>query len=176
MERLGKEAGEKILVPLLFVTEDPEEIPFDDLPEEYIIKPNHGSGWSIIVDRDHKVPRKKIISKCRKWMKKTYGQSKMEWAYSQVRPMIMVEELLKDSNGVLPTDFKFEVFSGKVANVYLSGHLPKPITTEISGGARALTIMLRLRKQQSRKSSKRWSQLRKSLPPRLIASGSIFTT
>lgn len=116
---LGDDAAGNILIPLLFSTENPEEIPFDDLPEEYIVKPNHGSGWYIIVDKEHRMPRDKIISKCRKWMKTTYGQNGMEWAYSLVRPLIMVEQLLKDSMGRLASDFKFHVFHGKVVWVFV---------------------------------------------------------
>ncbi|MBN2245099.1 MAG: hypothetical protein JW755_04570 [Candidatus Aminicenantes bacterium] len=119
LEKLGREAGKKIIVPLLFVTEDPREIPFDDLPEEYILKPNHGSGWYIIVDAQHPVSPKKVISKCMKWLNKTYGQSKLEWAYSQIKPCIIVEKLLKDRLGKMASDFKFFVFNGKVEWVYV---------------------------------------------------------
>ncbi|MBN2245098.1 MAG: hypothetical protein JW755_04565 [Candidatus Aminicenantes bacterium] len=119
IERLGEEAGGKILVPLLFVTGNPEEIPFDDLPEEYIVKPNHGSGWSIIVDKQHQVSRENIVSQCRKWLRKTYGRSKMEWSYSQVKPLIMVEKLLKDRCGRLAPNFKFFVFHGRVEMIDL---------------------------------------------------------
>lgn len=114
IERLGMEAGREILVPLIFVTEDPEEIPFDDLPEEYIVKPSHGSGWSIIVDQERRVPRRKIVSQCKKWLDRTYGGSKMEWGYSPVKPRIMIEKLLKDSEGKFVPDFKFHVFRGRV--------------------------------------------------------------
>lgn len=119
LEKLGQTEGEAILVPLLFATQDPAEIPFEDLPEEYIVKPNHGSGWSIIVDRERQVPRERIISQCRKWLKRTYGQKKMEWAYSGIKPCIMVEKLLKDNRGRLAPDFKFYVFNGTTGMVYV---------------------------------------------------------
>lgn len=119
IERLGKEAGEKILVPLLFVTGNPEEIPFGDLPEEYIIKPNHGSGSTIIVDSLRPAYPDRIIPKCRKWLVKIYGQSKLEWAYSQIKPLIMIERLLKDRIGRFASDFKFHVFGGKVEWVFV---------------------------------------------------------
>ena len=119
VDKLGKEEGEGILVPLLFVTEDPDEIPFDDLPEEYIIKPNHGSGWHIIVEKGNPARPKEIVSKCRKWLRKTYGRSRMEWAYSSIAPLIMVEKLLKDSQGDLVPDFKFHVFNGRIEWVFI---------------------------------------------------------
>jgi len=111
---LGNSYAEKILVPLLFCTQNPEEIPFDSLPDEYVVKPNHGSGWVIIVDSDHPARRGEIISKGKKWLNKKYGQSRMEWAYRYIKPCLMVEKLLKDRNGRHVPDFKFHVFNGKV--------------------------------------------------------------
>jgi len=119
LQKLGWQKGREILVPLLFVTDKPEKIPFKDLPEEYIVKPNHGSGWSIIVDPDYPANPRVIVAKCRKWLRKVYGRSKMEWAYSEIRPVILVEKLLKDSDGKIPTDWKFEVINGRVEIVYL---------------------------------------------------------
>jgi hypothetical protein len=119
IEKLGKETGGQILVPLLFVAENPEDIPFSNLPEEYIVKPNHGSGWSVIVDKEHRVPHERIVSQCRKWLRKTYGRSKMEWAYSRITRCIIVEKLLKNSQGRLVSDFKFHVFGGRVEWVFV---------------------------------------------------------
>lgn len=117
--KLGKQRAEEILVPLLFVTESPGEIPFDTLPGEYIVKPNHGSGWSIRVDSSHPAQPGEIISKCRTWLRSTYGKSWMEWAYQEIQPVILIEKLLKDREGRIPTDFKFIVFDGKVEAVYV---------------------------------------------------------
>jgi hypothetical protein len=50
------------------VTDNPKNIPFDYLPNKYIIKANHSSGWNIIVNNTD-VDRKKIISICKKWLK-----------------------------------------------------------------------------------------------------------
>lgn len=119
VERLGSKRGQEILVPLLFVTDRPEEIPFKDLPDEYIVKPNHGSGWSVIVDREHPARPGEIVSKCCDWLRRIYGRSRMEWAYSEIEPVILVEKLLNDDRGKIPTDWKFEIFNGIVETVYL---------------------------------------------------------
>jgi len=66
-EVLGEKTADKILVPLLSVNEDPDEIPFEQLPVSYIIKPNHGSGMYMIVDGIKPDPDK-IIDKCKSWL------------------------------------------------------------------------------------------------------------
>jgi hypothetical protein len=110
-QRLGKEMASEILIPLLYVTEIPETIPFKDLPSSYIIKANHGSGWNIIVDKQH-TDRKDIVRTCNNWLKHTYGLKKHEWAYFQIPKIIIIEPLLKDEDGKIPKDYKFYIFHG----------------------------------------------------------------
>ncbi|MFH2068590.1 MAG: ATP-grasp fold amidoligase family protein [Candidatus Omnitrophota bacterium] len=114
---MGKREAEKILIPLLYVTDRPETIPFDDLPEEYIVKANHGSGWIIIVEKNKPVDRKRIVAQCRKWLAKPYGLKNHEWAYQKIKRKIVVEKLLRDENGKIPADYKFLVFHGKCREV-----------------------------------------------------------
>ena len=110
---LGEKEAEKILIPLLHVTEDPESIPFDDLPEEYVVKANNGSGTNILVTKDSDITREEIISRCKDWLRVPYGTFSHEWAYSQIRPKIIVEKLIRDEDGNIPKDYKFHVFHGR---------------------------------------------------------------
>ncbi|MDD3726641.1 MAG: GNAT family N-acetyltransferase [Candidatus Ratteibacteria bacterium] len=120
-EVLGEENARRILVPILYVTDRPETIPFDKLPEEYIIKPNHASGWHIIVEKDRiYIPKKgieikkgDIVYQCRKWLRKSYGVKKYEWAYQPIKRRIIIEKLMKDREGKPPTDYKFFIIHGK---------------------------------------------------------------
>lgn len=108
---LGENEGNKILIPLLFVSENPENIPFDKLPAKYIIKTNHSSGWNIVVNGVDVNPES-IILLCRKWLKQCYGLNKNEWAYKNIKRKLLIEELLLDENGDIPKDYKFFVFHG----------------------------------------------------------------
>jgi len=117
-ERLGEKEAEAILVPLYFVTDDPEKIPFDTLPDRYVIKTNHGSGWVIPVEDGRAVDRREVVQRCRKWLQTTYGQRRMEWAYRSIKPLVYGEEYLLE-NGKIPTDYKFLVFGGKVRLVFV---------------------------------------------------------
>ena len=110
---LGEGDAEKILVPLFYVTDKPETIPFDNLPQEYIIKPNHASHRYIIVEKPKAVDRGQIISKCREWLIEPYGLRMHEWAYQKIKRKIVVEKLLRDESGNFPIDYKFYVFHGK---------------------------------------------------------------
>lgn len=112
-EKLGDKDAKEILIPLLYVTDDPKTIPFDKLPSRYIIKTNFGSGQTLIVNKESSYSKKEIIDICQKWLKKSYGVMYHEWAYQQIERKIVIEELLLDENGNIPKDFKFFVFKGR---------------------------------------------------------------
>lgn len=114
-DALGKEDAEKILIPLLYVTGDPRTIPFDRLPDEYIIKANHGSGeeFRLVVTDGKKVDRKYVIGRCSSMLTRPYGALWHEWAYQKIKRKIVVETLLRDKNGDIPHDYKFFIFHGK---------------------------------------------------------------
>jgi hypothetical protein len=131
-EVLGEKEAKKILIPLFHVTDNPENIPFDNLLEEYIIKPNHASGMSILAENiekqkrytivqgkkttilsDCNSTREKIIEVCKKWLSIPYNLYKNEWAYQKIKRKIVIEKLLRDKSGKTPVDYKFKVFHGK---------------------------------------------------------------
>jgi hypothetical protein len=111
-EVLGKEEGEKILIPLLYVTDNSDSIPFDTLPKDFVIKANHGNGWNIIV-RDGVFDKREILKRCKVWLKVPYGLEKVEWGYKDIDRRIIIEKFLLDKNGEIPNDFKFFVFAGR---------------------------------------------------------------
>jgi len=129
---LGEKEAEKILVPLLYVTDNPESIPFNSLPEEYVIKPNYASGWYIFAEdiknqrkytniedgktnilTDCKEARSEIINICKKWLSTPYGFNQHEWTYQKIKRKIVIEKLLRDSSGKIPDDYKFNIFNNK---------------------------------------------------------------
>ncbi len=109
---LGEEKAKEILIPLLYVTDQPETIPFERLPSAFIVKPNHVSGDKIIVENSY-FDKKEIIKTCRRWLKTPYGLEKLEWAYQPIKRKIIIEKLLLDDDGKIPKDFKFNMFHGK---------------------------------------------------------------
>ncbi|HET7290317.1 MAG TPA: ATP-grasp fold amidoligase family protein [Thermodesulfobacteriota bacterium] len=112
-----------LLKKLYFVTDNPAEIPFDDLPERYIIKSSHSSGDIMIIDggfdlvTKDRVGRWELIVKCNQFLRRRHWNELNEWAYQGIKPVIIVEEFLSDENGLPPVDFKFLCFDGKASIV-----------------------------------------------------------
>ncbi len=112
---LGSDEAGKIGIPILHVSDDPGTIPFDQLPEEYIIKFNHESGSNLIIKDGPQANRKIIQLQCKKRMARDYGLRKREWAYVHIERKLIIEPLLRDAHGRLPDDYKFHMIHGKCA-------------------------------------------------------------
>ncbi|HNR66061.1 MAG TPA: ATP-grasp fold amidoligase family protein [Atribacterota bacterium] len=113
---LGEETANDILIPLLYITDKPEAIPFENLQIPYIIKPNHTSGRYIII-RNNDYNKRKIIITCKKWLKTPFGLEKLEWAYQSIKRKIVIEKLLLDEEGNIPADFKFDMFDSRCKRI-----------------------------------------------------------
>ena len=112
-ELLGKHEAEKILIPVYHVTDNPGSIPFEELPEKFVVKPNHGSQMHLIVTGDKEKIKARIREKCKKWLKINYGLYSHEWAYRNISRKIIIEKLLQSEDGSLPKDIKLYCFHGK---------------------------------------------------------------
>jgi hypothetical protein len=103
------------LIPLLWSGDNPEEIPFEQLPLKFVIKATHGCKYDIIVKDKTQMDQTKARLQLKKWLGENFCQDKFlgtEWAYKNIKPSIIVESFL-DDNGNVPVDYKFLCFSGR---------------------------------------------------------------
>ena len=70
---IKQEIGEEYLIPLLGVWNSFDEIDFDKLPEQFVLKANHGCAWNIIVKDKSKFDKAKAKKKFDKWMRRNYA-------------------------------------------------------------------------------------------------------
>ncbi len=117
VSKLGKKSAEAILVPLIWAGDDPENIPFADLPADYALKANHGSRMNLIVNADHQPSVESMIQTCNQWLKKDFGVRRNEWCYQPIPRKIVIEEYLQNQSGKIPSDVKLYMFNGKLGLV-----------------------------------------------------------
>jgi hypothetical protein len=119
---VSEQIGDHILTNLHHVTDDPNTIPFDSLPEHFVVKPNHMSGEILFVDSNDATDVDNIKKVCGNWLATTYGQHKGEYWYAEIPPKILIEEDLRDESGEPPRDYKFYVFDGEVMYVHVDSN------------------------------------------------------
>jgi hypothetical protein len=119
---VAEKAGSELLIPLLWNGDNPEEIPFGELPQKFVIKTNHGCGFNIIVRDKNQLDQTKAKQQLKKWLDTNFCESSLlgvSWGYKNIKPTIIVEAFL-DDNGSIPTDYKFFCFSGRVELVQMN--------------------------------------------------------
>ena len=95
-----------------------EDIPIDSLPERFVLKAAHASGWNLIVRDKSKVNWKQEKKTMRLWLKQDIYWSGREWVYKNLKKRIVAEKYLEDESGGL-LDYKFFCFGGKPAFLQL---------------------------------------------------------
>ena len=114
---VAAKVGEQYLIPLIRKCDRAEEIRFAELPAAFVLKTNHGSGQNWIVRDKAREDERKVVRQFREWLATNHYAASREWPYKGMPPAIVVEELLLDENGRIPSDFKFHCFGGKVATI-----------------------------------------------------------
>lgn len=105
--------GEQYLNQLIGVYENVDEIPFDDLPEKFVLKCTHGSSFNIVVFNRQKFNAEQAKKTLRKWMSQNFYYKDREKNYKNICPRIMCDTYIETENGVLD-EYKLFCFNGKV--------------------------------------------------------------
>ncbi len=114
-----KESGlENILIPIYGIFDAFEDIDFSKLPNSFVMKCSHASGFNIIIRDKSKLNREEAKIKMDKWLSTDYGAQTIEKHYSKIKPQIIIEKYL-GTETALPTEYKIHVFNGQAKNLYV---------------------------------------------------------
>ena len=113
-EEIKKIIGEDFLIPLLGVWENANDIEFDKLPNQFVLKCTHNSGKGMCVCTDkNNLNIRKARKKLNKGLKENYYLKSREWPYKYVKPRIIAEQFIGEKNRT-PNDYKFFIIEGKI--------------------------------------------------------------
>ncbi len=126
-EYVKEKIGEKHLIPLIGVWNDPDEIDFNLLPNQFVLKCTHNSGLGMFMCKD-KAKCDILVVKSdlkRALSTKNYYASR-EWAYKNVHPRIIGEKLIEDKDSAIwggtLLDYKFYCFNGIPKFLYVGSN------------------------------------------------------
>ena len=103
-----------ILVPLLGVYDRPEEIQFDRLPTQFVLKCNHGCGYNIICLDKARLDQVRAKSDLAHWLKQDYSLLSREAHYHAIRPRIVCETLIQEQP---PLECQFWCVNGEPESI-----------------------------------------------------------
>jgi len=114
---VGDIIGGEYIVPLIGVYDCFADIPREKLPQQFVIKANHASGFTIFCRDKSSFDWEKAAKEAEGWLGYDFYARYWEWCYKGIKPKLVVEELLVDENGNIPPDCKIHVSDGKVCEV-----------------------------------------------------------
>lgn len=112
-EIVAELAGEEYVIPTLGVWERFDDIPFDDLPRQFVLKTNHDSGGVVICTDKATFDRQKAKAKLEKNLKRNYYWYGREPQYRDIVPKLFAEAYLVDESGYELKDYKVFCFHGQ---------------------------------------------------------------
>ena len=104
--------GSQYLNTIYGVFDAVDAINFKNLPNQFVLKGTHGSGYNVIVKDKNQINENKIIQQLNCFLRKNYYFENRESIYKNVKPRILVEKYISevDCEGLI--DYKFYCFHG----------------------------------------------------------------
>lgn len=119
-EYVASQIGEEYIIPLLGVYDRFEEIDFEALPRQFVLKCTHDSG-SFYICRDKScLDKKRAEQILKRGLKRKTTRYAREWPYSLVKPRIIAEQYMEDESHEDLTDYKIFTFGGKAELILLN--------------------------------------------------------
>ena len=130
-EYVADKIGAEYVIPTLGVWNHFDEIDFDALPNQFVLKCTHDSG-SVVICRDKAAfNMAEAREKIENGLKHNFYWQFREWPYKNVKPRIIAEKYMENNEKEL-VDYKFYCFNGKPKFLYVSEGLENHTTAKIS--------------------------------------------
>lgn len=120
-EYVAKIIGQEYIIPTLGIWDSPEEIDWESLPQQFVLKTTQGGGSKgvVICTNKDNIDRRAVVSKLKAAMQFDLNRNLGEWPYKNVRRRIIAEQYLEECNNIGNdthlhdlTDYKILCFHG----------------------------------------------------------------
>lgn len=101
------------MIPTIGVYETIDDIEWDKLPSQFVLKNTGDSGGVIVCKDKSSLNIVECKSKLKQWAKRNYFKYNKEYPYKNVKSKYIVEEYIVDESGYELKDYKFFCFDGE---------------------------------------------------------------
>lgn len=117
--------GEEYIIPTLGVYNRVEDINFEDLPNQFVLKCTHDSGGIVICRDKNNFDVEEAKKKLQSSLKNNFYLAGREWPYKNVKRRIIAEKYMDDSQYNELRDYKFFCFDGVVKALFIASDRQK---------------------------------------------------
>ncbi len=105
---------DELLVPLIGVYKESKDINFSQLPDQFVLKCNHGCGYNIIVRDKSTIDESAIHKSLDTWLSTDYSSMAQEIHYKDIPRRIVCEQLLSET---APLEYQCWCINGEVDSI-----------------------------------------------------------
>ena len=105
--------GEEYIIPTLGVYNSFDEIDFEKLPNQFVMKCTHDSGGVVVCKDKNSLNIQAVRKKIEYGLGKSAYWGTREYPYKAINPRIIVEAYMEDESGYELKDYKIFCFDGK---------------------------------------------------------------
>lgn len=116
--------GDEYIIPTLGVWDKFEDIDFNKLPDQFVLKTTHDSGGIIVCKDKSKLDLDYARNKINRSLRHNYYLEHREYPYKNVKPRIIAEQYMVDESGTELKDYKFFCFNGNVKFLFVATDRP----------------------------------------------------
>lgn len=117
--------GECYIIPTIGVWENFDDIDFEQLPDQFVLKCSHDSQGIVICREKSKLDIEAARKKINRCLRRNYYWCGREYPYRDVPKRILAEKLMVDESGTELKDYKFFCFDGEVKMLYVASERGK---------------------------------------------------
>lgn len=111
--------GDQYVTKTYGVWDSFEDINFDKLPNQFVLKTTHDQGGIVVVTNKDKLDKASANRKLTHHLNTRHYYLTREWPYKNVKPRIIAEQLLIDNENNYLKDYKFLCFNGEPKIMYI---------------------------------------------------------
>lgn len=120
-EYVSKVIGEEYIIPTYCTWERPEDIDFNSLPNQFVLKCNHAGSYGMCICKDKsKLDFAKVRSGLADCLKEDYYLFSREWPYKNVERKILAEKYMLDNKTNELRDYKFFCMDGQCRALFIA--------------------------------------------------------
>jgi len=109
---VAERIGEEYLNSIIGVYDRVEDIDWGKMPNRFVLKATHGSGWNLICKDKSSFDISHANKTMRRWLKRDFSLNGREWQYHEIKPRIICETYLEDGSAEGLMDYKMFTFNG----------------------------------------------------------------
>ena len=119
-EYVARIIGNEYIIPTLGVWDTFDDIDFEKLPNQFVLKCTHDSEGLVIVKDKKELDKNAAKEKIEAALKQNFYYIGREWPYKDVKPRIIAEQQMEDHIDGELRDYKFFCFDGEPKAMFIA--------------------------------------------------------